>query len=186
MTTVQNTIGSRRFLVALAAAGAVFAVLAVQRLLGLFGSYLVSAGSGAVDNYLLGALPQTVLSAVPFALGLLIVLWIAPISEGLTLSSVLGRAALASAAGAVVAGVIGAAVQFVGALGLRGSLFGNSFPGVRYDGPGALQSVGWAVHSAFQSFLTITPLVLLVAVLLWIWLRRSTTAKSENTSHDSV
>jgi hypothetical protein len=36
----------------------------------------------------------------------------------------------------------------------------------------AVQSVGWAFQSVLQTFLTATPVVLLVAVLLWIRLRQ--------------
>ena len=185
MTTVQNIVGSRRFVLALVAAAAVFTVMLVQRVVG-FGSNVVLAFWSDPANSWMAALPYVLLGAIPFSLGVLIAFWLAPIAAHLTIARVLGHSTVAAGAGAVLSAIIGAIIDLLGSLRLDGSLFGNSFPGIRSDRPWTIEGFLWAVQGALQSFLSLAPLVLLVGVLLWIWLRHRRPEEAASATRNSV
>lgn len=95
---------------------------------------------------------------LPLTLGVFLALWaIAPISHELTLRFVLTRAVLASACGVILVMI----VQIAGALL---TLFGSSLEAF-------VQRVFDALSNGASAFVSMTPLVLLACVLLWLWLR---------------
>lgn len=97
---------------------------------------------------------------LPFAVGAFLSLWlIAPLAGQLTLRFVITRGLLASAAGALLVLVGGIVIDFFTMLG-----FG-------FDIRGLAHSVIVAVGTAVDVFIYTTPIVLLAAVLLWLWLR---------------
>lgn len=99
-------------------------------------------------------------TTLPFVVGVFVCLWlVAPIAADLTLRFVLTRALLASAFGAIVVLIVSVVVDFVRMLG-----FG-------FDIRGFAHSVILAISHAIEVFITMTPLVMFAAVLLWLWLR---------------
>ena len=97
---------------------------------------------------------------LPFALGVFVSLWlIAPLAGELSLRFVIMRGLLASAAGAVLVFVV--------------SLFVDVVTMIRYvfDIRGFAHSGVIAVGTAIDVLIFTTPIVVLGAVLLWLWLR---------------
>jgi len=97
---------------------------------------------------------------LPFALGVFVSLWlIAPLAGQLSLRFVITRGLLASAAGAVLVFVV--------------SLFVDLVTMIRYvfDIRGFGHSGVIAVGTAIDVLIYTTPIVILGAVLLWLWLR---------------
>ena len=107
---------------------------------------------------------------LPFALGVYISLWLfAPVSHELDLRFVLTRAGLAAAAGSLVYLVVGLVLALLGWLGIDEGVF-QSF-GLTGDTPALVQGLFRAITGAVQTFISLTPAVMFVVVLLWIWLR---------------
>jgi hypothetical protein len=156
---------------ALVTAGLIAALLLVQSVLGaLFGwvgSTLyqgVSFGAAGFSELVGPQFTQVgdhfARVTVPFAIGVFVSLWlIAPLAEQLTLPFVITRGLLASAAGAVLVFVV--------------SLFIDAVSMIRYvfDIRGLGHSGVIAVGTAIDVVIYTTPIVILGAVLLWLWLR---------------
>jgi hypothetical protein len=109
---------------------------------------------------------------VPVAVGVFLVFWrfLAPITSTLTLTQVLLRSLVATAAGTVAAAVVGGVVALLSAAG--GLLFGNAFP---FGAVGSVfNSFGTWFSSLITGYVGLAPLVALAAVLLWLWLRGRT------------
>ncbi len=123
----------------------------------------VSFGAVAFDDfspwqpYLLDSFVKVTL---PFAVGVFLSLWlIAPLAGELRVRFVITRGLLASAAGSVLVLVVNVVVEFVTMLG-----FGFDIRGLAHTG---ITAIGTAVNV----FVYTTPIVVLAAVLLWLWLR---------------
>lgn len=123
----------------------------------------VSFGAAAFDDfvgwqpYLADAFLKVTL---PFAVGVFISLWlIAPLAGELTVRFVITRGLLASAAGAVLVLVVNVVVEFVTMLGFGFDIRGLAHTGIT------------AIGTAANVFIYTTPIVVLAAVLLWLWLR---------------
>jgi MFS family permease len=124
----------------------------------------VSFGAAAFDD-LVGpqgdqVMQQFVRVTVPFALGVFVSLWlIAPLAGQLGVRFVITRGLLASAAGGVLVFVV--------------SLFIDLLTMARYvfDIQGAAHSLVIAFSTAINVIIFTTPIVILGAVLLWLWLR---------------
>jgi hypothetical protein len=168
MTQLARTRGR---LPALVTAALIAALVLVQSVLGSFfgwvGSTLyqgVSFGpagfSDLVGPQFTQVSEQFARVTLPFAVGVFVSLWlIAPLAEQLTLRFVITRGLLASAAGAVLVFVV--------------SLFVDVVTTIRYvfDLRGFGHSGVIAVGTAIDVFIFTTPIVILGAVLLWLWLR---------------
>ena len=186
MSTAITKLAKRRgrlpaFVAALGLAG----LLVAQRLLSGLISWLEITGLIAMQGHedsletgLYGlsswafdpGLRDLLLFVLPFALGVFISLWLlAPVSHELELRFVLTRAGLAAAAGSLVFLVATLVLALLGWLGVDEGVF-QSF-GLTGDGPALVQGVFRALAGAVQTFISLTPAVMLVVVLLWIWLR---------------
>jgi hypothetical protein len=125
-----------------------------------YGDYWAGFGSGLIFRTL------------PFALGVFVSLWaIAPISHELTVRFVLTRGGLAGLAGSIVAAVIAIVVGFFAALHLSDSPFGASLFAGGFDGQMFVNTVVGSLIGIVAVAISLFPLVALVAVLLWLWLR---------------
>lgn len=156
---------------ALVAAAVVAAVILVQSLLGsVFGwavsflYQLVSFGragfSDVVGPQFFGTAEQFAKVTLPFAVGVFVSLWlIAPLAAQLGVRFVITRGLLASAAGGVLVLVVGLFVDLVVYLGAGFSIRGYAHS--------VIIDIGTAVNVVIYT----TPIVLLAAVLLWLWLR---------------
>ncbi|MET4780591.1 hypothetical protein [Glaciihabitans sp. UYNi722] len=157
------------FVVALVSAAAVLAVLTVQALLNFLVSQLsyIGAGPGYQLQWWAAYGGQFVAVALPFAIGILLSFWfIAPLAGELHIAHVVTRSILAAAIGAVLVFLLVTAVSFVGLI--SGGLMSNLLA-IAPSGENMLRVFGSAVNSAAQQFISGTPLVILVGVLLWIW-----------------
>ena len=169
--TLTRLARTRGRLPALVTAALIAVLILVQSVLaslaGWIGSTLyqrVSFGSEAFAD-LIGpqftqVLEQFARVTLPFAIGVFVSLWlIAPLAEQLTLRFVITRGLLASAAGAVLVFAV--------------SLFVDVVTMVRYvfDIRGFAHSGVIAVGTAIDVLIFTTPIVILGAVLLWLWLR---------------
>jgi hypothetical protein len=150
----------------------VFAALIVQGFLGsIFGSLAVLADT-SIDDDLFGQLWSAQLAAslsgpLPIAIGVFLCFWqIAPIAPRLRLAHVVTRALLAALAGGFLLFLIAlgywAIVQLLGGFGQDVASWvaplGDTVPAILFRSLTALVSV--------------VPLVVLGAILLWGWLQR--------------
>lgn len=108
---------------------------------------------------------------LPFSVGAFASLYLlAPISAETTLASVIRRSVLAAGIGAVLVVLVRTTVSSAGAFSGVGSFFGNSFPSLPLDS--ILWAFGHGTQAGLSSLLQLLPLVMLVAVLAWMWLVR--------------
>ena len=127
---------------------------------------LYGLSSGAFDP----GLRDLLFFVLPFALGVFISLWLlAPVSHELELRFVLTRAGLAAVAGSLGYLVAGLVLALLGWLGVDEGVFQSV--GLTADTSALVQGLFRALASAVQTFISLTPAVMLVVVLLWIWLR---------------
>jgi hypothetical protein len=155
---------------ALVASLLVGAFLLLQNVIGNVVSvvYSFTQGQGGAGSPFAYSTLDFFVRIIPVVIGVFLVFWrLAPIMGGLVLRSVILRALVAAAAGALLSLIVGTIFGF--AQSFTGYLFGNSFPyGNVADAFGAV--VG-NVTSAVTGFVGLVPLVALAAVLLWLWLR---------------
>lgn len=127
---------------------------------------LVELSMGAFDP----GLSDLLFSVLPFALGVFISLWLlAPVSHELDLRFVLTRAGLAAAAGSLGYLIAGLVLALLGWLGVDEGLFQRF--GATGDTPLLLEGLFRALTGAMHTFIGLTPAVMFVVVLLWLWLR---------------
>ncbi len=99
-------------------------------------------------------------TTLPFALGVLVVLWlVVPLAAHLTIRPVITRALLAAAAGAVLVLIVAVVVDLATLLRLGFDIRGFAHSGIV------------AISRGVDMFISTTPVVVLAAVLLWLWLR---------------
>jgi len=166
----HRVVRQRGFLVALAAAALVLAVLVVQSLLTFFVAQLGYSGGGSLRD-----LPwwsvygrQVVTVSVPFSVGVLLGFWfIAPVAAELRLAHVITRSLLAALAGAVLVFLTTTVVEAVATVqglmdqGALSRLGAETMRTPAVGPPLAAPEVGSA-----------TPLVILAGILLWNWVER--------------
>lgn len=169
--TLTRLARTRGRLPALVAAALVAAVMLLQSVLGALSGWATSAlyegvsfGSAAYDEFVGpqfdGVLGQFLTVTLPFAVGVFVSLWlIAPLAGQLGVRFVITRGLLASAAGAVFVFVVSIVVQFVTMIRYVFDIRGFAHSGVI------------AVSTGVNVLIFTTPIVLLAAVLLWLWLR---------------
>jgi hypothetical protein len=173
MTTLAHRVVRQHgFLVALASGLVVLAVSLVQNVLGGLVAQVTFLGSGAPQQWQwwAGYAVQFGTVAVPLSIGVVLSLWfIAPIGPDLHVMHVITRSILATGVGAVLVllttMVTSAASQIT--TGLLGQIRLGQIAGDHLS-----QSLGFAIATAGQQFLTVAPLVILVGVLLRMWLER--------------
>lgn len=186
MSTAITKLAKRRgrlpaFVAALGLAGLLVAQRLLSGLIGwlqIMGLISLQGNNPSLETGLLGltvgafdpGLSDLVLFVLPFGLGVFISLWLlAPVSHELDLRFVLTRAGLASAAGSLVYFVAALVLSLLNWLGVDVGVF-KTF-GSTGDTPELVQSLFTALTGAIQTFISLTPAVMLVVVLLWIWLR---------------
>ncbi len=160
------------FLAAFVSAVVVFAILVAQTVLNFLVSSLSYLGSGSQHSIQWWSYSGLQLIAVclPFAIGVLLSLWfIAPIAPELHVAHVITRSILASAVGAVLAVLVAIVASLVG---LVSSGLMSHFMSTRFDGHTWVVILGSGLGAGGQQFVSSTPLVILVGVLLWVWLER--------------
>lgn len=177
---IRFELRGRARIAALVAAAGVFAVLLVQGILLVLVSMLAAAGTDglydAVPGYAgslwAGLLRQSLVGMLPFAAGVFLVLWlVAPIGPRLRLSQAVLRGLLAVGGGTVVVIAIAVLLSFLG--GLTGLNFlGFAFPDLGGAFRAVWLSVLQEVVGALSGGVARAPLVVLAAVLLWLWHRR--------------
>jgi hypothetical protein len=176
---------------AVAAAG-VFAFLVARALVYGIGTTIYWVTSG-VPSAGVGSYPEAVAwswqesfvglldTALPLSIGTFLVFWcLRPIRHDLRVAQVIRRGALAVAVGAVLASLVQAALDF-GTLSLpvveSGGLYGLT---------PVVPSPVDLVLGTMNLVVVYLPLVVLAAVLLWIWLRRSRPTASVGGAGDEV
>ena len=153
--TLVSLARRRGRLPALVAALGIAVVLVVGRVLNELVTYL--AGSGFRAATVVDYLPE----ALPFALGVFLGLWlIAPLADELTLPFVFTRAALATAAGAILVILARIVIAVTSAVDEGG-----------FDGPGFVRDATHGALAGLSSFVNYLIPVLFASVLLWLWLR---------------
>ena len=168
--TLTRLARKRGRLPALVTAALIAALILVQGLLAsvaawIFGGLYERVSFGAAAFELHAWQPGYVIEpfltvTLPFAIGVFLSLWlIAPLAAELTVAFVITRGLLASAAGAVLVLVVNFVIDLVRLVG-----FG-------FDIRGFAHAVITEVGQAVDVFIYTTPIVLLGAVLLWLWLR---------------
>lgn len=125
---------------------------------------------GYLPFVLLQVVTDLLTQALPFALGVYLVLaFVRPVRDASSIRSVLGRAALAAAAGSVllvVATVVYSLFQYGG---FYGSVFGARFPEFSIAGGNIAFVLIDTVGSAALAFVRVAPVVALAGVLQWLW-----------------
>jgi len=133
-------------------------------------------GSDAVGSFA-ATTASLGLAVAPVALGVFLAFWLlVPLTAELHVGRVALRSLVASAVAAAVALAIGAVVAAVDAAATSGPLFGNAFP--RPDSSTLFQSLSMTVQSALYTFVAVTPVVILVGVVVWLWVARVSPAPS--------
>jgi len=171
MSAKLTTLARKRGrLPALITAALIAALILVQAVLSSLAAWLgsgfyqrVSFGAVAFDDFTPWQpyfVESFVTVTLPFALGVFLSLWlIAPLAGELTVRFVIMRGLLASAVGSVLVLIVAIGMGFVTMIG-----FG-------FDIRGFAHSVIVAIGTAVNLFIYTTPIVVLAAVLLWLWLR---------------
>ena len=95
-----------------------------------------------------------------------------PIGAGSSLKSVLLRGLVAVAAATIVATLASFVMSGLVGANVRGSLFGNSFPVIDLFSQ-SLQNFAFAIAGLPERAVSLATTILLVAVLGWLWLRRT-------------
>jgi hypothetical protein len=132
------------------------------------GLYEMDATALAFQN----AAFSILMSALPFAFGVFVSLWIlAPISDELVLRFVIARGLLAGAVGFVITLLVGLIFAFVVTVegGGMQSTLGYAFPWAQFADFGSVALN--TLVGALNNFVGKLPHVMLAAVLLWHWLR---------------
>jgi hypothetical protein len=140
--------------------------------IGWYVSYAVESDSSqSVSNSWLG-FGLAALGIIPVALGIFVSLWaIAPVSHELELRFVLTRAALAALAGSILAAIVDIVFSLFSAIHLPQYWFSNTFSAGGFEGGMFLNSVIGSLIGIVTGTIGLFPLVGLVVVLLWLWLR---------------
>jgi hypothetical protein len=156
---------------AAAAAGLVIAVLIVQAfvrtIISVFGNAVYSGFASGSDVFspLSSFFITFGTTVLPAAIGVFLAFWfIVPLTAELRVVAVVLRSLTASAVAAVVTLVFTSVFAAGGALTSTGAPFGSDFPSgmdVAYAAFGTVQTV-------LYTFLSVTPLVMLVGVLVWL------------------
>jgi hypothetical protein len=121
-------------------------------------------------------------TALPLAVGAFLVFWrFLPIRGDLSLAQVIGRGAVAVAAGAVLVGAVQVAIE----LAESSALPADGSSGLYDLTPINIQPI-YVVLSALSLAVVHLPLVVLAAVLLWGWLRRNRLTASVSGVVDEV
>ena len=168
--TLTRLARTRGRLPALVTATIIAAVIVAQSLLGSIAGWIISSlyervsfGSSGFEFMpwqALQILDPLWRVTLPYALGVFLSLWlIAPLAEQLTVRYVITRGLLASAAGGVVVLLVSVVTTFA-------TMVTYVFD-IRGLAHGLIVSLGTAVNVVIYT----TPIVLLGAVLLWLWLR---------------
>jgi hypothetical protein len=168
--TLTRLARKRGRLPALVTAALIAALILVQGLLASVAAWIfgglyerVSFGAAAFEFHAWqpGYVIEPFLTVtLPFAIGVFLSLWlIAPLAAELTVAFVVTRGLLASAVGALLVLVVNFVIDLVRLVG-----FG-------FDIRGFAHAVITEVGQAVDVFIYTTPIVLLGAVLLWLWLR---------------
>ena len=170
MTTTSDQIESERrgapelLRGAAVVAGGVLAVQAVQLVASTVSNFGLYASAGGVFGLtLLSVSEEIVFARLPFAVGILLTLWLVrPIVARSGVLRVVGTGAIAALGGSILLFVVQLALQIVRAPSY--SLMGR-VPGV---------NPFYSVTSALNVAIASAPLVILGAVLLWLYQRRRT------------
>ena len=178
-TADASTTGTRNAVIISAGLGALVLVLAlIGTLLSSFGDLMYNAFSNFENGFSIiyytfsGFVSSVFTWVLPLAIGVFLSLkFFRPISAESSLRVVLVRGLIATAAGAIAAFVISLLWSIVSSISLQGPLFGGSFPGV--DVNSFPYSVVGTIFGLLQRAVDVTPVVLLVVVLGWLWLRRT-------------
>jgi hypothetical protein len=168
---------------AIVIAGGVGALVLVLTLIGTLLTSFSSLFYGVFTNfndglsttyYMFSGFVSTIFTWIlPIAIGVFLSLkFFRPIAATTAIGVVLVRGLIATAAGAIVALVISLLWALVSSISLRGPLFGDSFPGITDSGSFPYSIVG-TFFGLIQRAVEVTPVVLLVVVLGWLWLRRT-------------
>jgi hypothetical protein len=176
--TVAKLAARKGRLPALIATLAIFAwmtlVAFVQTLVNL-GWYATSAGEpdiGLSASASWSGFADSVLGSLPIVIGVFVALWaIAPISHELEIRFVLTRAALAAVCGSILAALVHIVMGIFTAFHGSDYLFSNSLGAVGFDFGLFFQTVIGSIIGIITGTLGLFPLVALVVVLLWLWLR---------------
>jgi hypothetical protein len=157
---------------AAAAAGLVIAVLLVQAfvrtIISVFGNAVYSGFASGSDIFspLSSFFITFGTTVLPTAIGVFLAFWfIVPLTADLRVVSVVLRSLIAAVVAAVVTLVFTSVFAAGGAFTSTGAPFGTSFPSgmdVAYAAFGTVQTV-------LYTFLSVTPLVMLVGLLAWLW-----------------
>lgn len=171
--TMKQLVKRHGAFVSMVAAGSVGVVILLQQFLEALVTWItympVVAAQGQVYT-LGGVLPGALVTALPFAVGFFLSLWlVAPIAEELRLPHVVTRAVLATGIGATVLFIVRALVALFSAFSGGGPWFGNSFGWPSFDGGFAVSGLSSALSGGIVFFLAVLPLGILAGVLLWMW-----------------
>jgi hypothetical protein len=149
-----------------AAAAIVAAVLIAQSILRAIVGVISNLANGSITGYnlqySLNPLGEGVItfatSVVPSALGVFLAFWVlVPLTADLRIGRVVLRSLVAAAVAAVLTCLFTGVYAFGDAV-LRGGDF--------------FYAVFGTVQTTFYAFISVTPLVLLVGVLVWLWLSK--------------
>lgn len=169
---MANGVGFRRrgLLVAAAGAGGVLAVLLAQDIVTGIVSIIGSAVTGGYLGYAVaGAWSDALGTSLPFAAGVFLSFWqLAPVGGPLRLAHVVTRSLLAAGVGSVTVLLVNIVINLVN--GVRGFVQGDTAY-VASAGADVVASLGYALQTAVITFVTVLPLVVLAAVLVWVFLR---------------
>ena len=159
------------FLVAALVATSVFVVLFLQSVLIALVAILVAVSS---DGFSLNGMDRVAVSylgvAAPFAVGVFVSLWlIAPIDGARRLPHVCARSILAAVVGSLCLLGVTVLLGTYNAISFSGHWSINLLAGFRFS----VAEVSFAITNgstlALQSFVGSLPLVMLAAIMLWIW-----------------
>ena len=152
-----------------ASVGVVILVQIILRAIVTWIAYLPQV-SAAQPYWFADVIPSVFLTALPFALGFFLSLWlVAPIAEELRLPHVITRSVLATGIGSTMYFVVQAIRSLIMAVNGGGAWFGNSLVWPSFDGGSALSGLAGALSGSILFFLAILPLGILAGVLLWLW-----------------
>jgi hypothetical protein len=107
-------------------------------------------------------------SALPFAFGVFVSLWIiAPVAGELEMRFVIARAVLAAGCGAVLS-ILGGFIEFLGDYFTYGTWGYGNLPGVAGE---VWMNFVYGIAGGISNFFVTLPLVMLGIGFLWLWLR---------------
>jgi hypothetical protein len=121
-------------------------------------------------------------TALPLSVGAFLVFWrFLPVKAGLRVTQVVGRGVVAVLAGAVLAGLVGIAVRLWNWLATPAAVAGGLYD-LTPIAPRPLD----VILSVVTLSVSALPLVVLAAVLLWLWLQRNRPTASVSGVGDEV